>query len=89
LEWSSQEVPRIEENGNPTDAFSATLSGGNWTVRIWMDDHHVRVTGTNQTPFEILLPRETEAECVAAELRSLGSDTVLHTAVRAAAVLAQ
>ncbi len=54
-----------------------------------MDDHCVRVTGTNQTPFEVVLPRETEAERVAAELRGLGSDTALHTAVRAAAVLAQ
>jgi glucose-6-phosphate dehydrogenase assembly protein OpcA len=89
LEWSSEDVPRIEESGDPADAFSTTLSGGSWAVRIWMDDHHVRVTGTTQTPFEILLPRETESECVAAELRSLGSDSVLHTAVRAAAVLAQ
>ncbi len=89
LEWSSQDVPRIEASGDSADAFSATLSGSGWTVRTSMDDHRVRVTGTNQTPFEVLLPRETEAECIAAELRSLGSDTALHTAVRAAAVLAQ
>jgi glucose-6-phosphate dehydrogenase assembly protein OpcA len=89
LEWSSEDVPRMEEIGDSTDSFNATFSDGSWTVRLSMDDHRVRVTGTNQTPFEVLVPRETEAERVTAELRSLGADTALHTAVRAAAILAQ
>ena len=89
LGWSSAEVPRIEESGDPAEALIAMLKGGNWTVKASMDDRCVKVTGTTQTPFEVLLPRETEAERVAAELRSLGADTALHAAVRAAAILAQ
>ncbi len=89
LEWSSADALRIEEDGDSADALSATLSGDNWTVSTWMDGQRVRVTGTSQTPFEVVLPRETEPERVAAELRSLGPDPALHTAVRAAAVLAQ
>ena len=89
LGWSSTEVPRIEESGDPAEALGAMLAGGNWTVKASMDDRCVKVTGSTQTPFEVLLPRETEAERIAAELRSLGADTALHAAVRAAAILAQ
>jgi len=89
LGWSSAEVPRIEESRDPAEALVAMLKGGNWAVKASMDDRCVKVTGTTQTPFEVLLPRETDAERVVAELRSLGVDTALHTAVRAAAILAQ
>ena len=85
----TSDVPRIEEGGDSAEALSATLKGGGWTVKASMNDRRVKVTGTSQTPFEVLLPRETEADRVAAELRSLAADTPLHTAVRAAAVLAQ
>jgi hypothetical protein len=54
-----------------------------------MDERRVIVTGTTQTAFEVIVPRETEAEQVAAELPSLGADMALHAAVRAAAILAQ
>lgn len=89
LGWSSTEVSRIEESGDSAEVLGATLKGGNWAVKVSMDDRCVKVTGTTQTPFEVLLPRETEAERVAAELRSLGADTALHEAIRAAAILAQ
>lgn len=89
LEWSPADVPRIEDSGDSAETLSATLKGGNWAVKASMNDRRVKVTGTSQTPFEVLLPRETEADRVAAELRSLGADTALHAAVRAAAVLAQ
>jgi glucose-6-phosphate dehydrogenase assembly protein OpcA len=89
LGWAPEERSRIEESGDPEESLSAMLKGGNWTVKASMDDRCVKVTGTTQTPFEVLLPRETEAERVAAELRSLGADTALHAAVRAAAILAQ
>jgi glucose-6-phosphate dehydrogenase assembly protein OpcA len=89
LGWSSADVPRIEESGNPAEALSAVLKGGDWAVKASMDEHRVIVTGTSQTAFEVIVPRETEAERVAAELASLGADTALHAAVRAAAILAQ
>ena len=89
LEGSSGDGPRIEEHGDAADALSTRLSGGDWTVNASMDHRRVKVTGTSQTPFEVLLPRETGAELVAAELRNLGTDIPLHAAVRAAAVLAQ
>jgi hypothetical protein len=65
------------------------LTDGDWAVKASMDERRVIVTGTSQTPFEVIVPLETEAEQVAAELPSLGADMALHAAVRAAAILAQ
>lgn len=88
LEWSPADVPRIEESGDSAEALGATLKGSDWSVTASMNDRRVKVAGTSQAPFEVLLPRETEADRVVAELRSLGADAPLHAAVRAA-VLAQ
>lgn len=89
LRWSPADMPRIEASGGSEEALSVTMTGAGWTVKASMDDGRVKVTGTTQPPFEVLLPREAEADTIAAELRSLGADTPFHAAVRAAAVLAQ
>lgn len=88
LAWPPADLPSIEASGDPAEELGATLKGGNWTVTASMNDRRVKVTGTSQAPFEVLLPRETEADRVVAELCSLGADAALHAAV-GAAVLAQ
>jgi glucose-6-phosphate dehydrogenase assembly protein OpcA len=88
LRWSPNASPRIEL-GSGSAELGVTMRGLGWSVDISLSEGRVQVTGSTQRPFALSLPRGSEADQVAAELRSLGRDTHLDAAVRSAAILSQ
>ncbi|MQA28292.1 MAG: hypothetical protein GEU82_00425 [Luteitalea sp.] len=73
LRWTS--FPSIEASSNDDEVVTVTLAGERWEMTARMNSQRVLVAGTGEPPpFSIPVPRQTVADEVISELRSLGRD---------------
>jgi glucose-6-phosphate dehydrogenase assembly protein OpcA len=75
-------LPDVEEDAGLTDVILlASFADG---LRLRLESHQVSVDDSlGPAPFTVAVPRESEAEAVAAELRVLTHDVSLHNTLRA------
>jgi glucose-6-phosphate dehydrogenase assembly protein OpcA len=83
LNWRTAETPRIDERGHGDDILSVVIGEGSGETQVTLDAGRVVVTRTGSPPSAIGVPREGEADAVAAELHSLAHDACLHDALSA------
>jgi glucose-6-phosphate dehydrogenase assembly protein OpcA len=94
LDWPADAVPRIEEARRGDDVLSIVIgpavakgfgaAGGEaGETRATLDRGCVRVTHGGAAPSVVGVPREGEADAVAAELHALSHDACLHDALSA------
>jgi len=86
LQWSDVHMPATVEAHGDQDAVLSVSIGGAAPITATMTDHHVRVEyESGPAPFSIATLHETDADAVAAELRTLTYDTALGDALAALA----
>jgi glucose-6-phosphate dehydrogenase assembly protein OpcA len=88
LDWSDADLPAtVEEHADGDAVLSVSIEGpANARIAATMNGHHVRVEYEGgMAPFAIATLHETDAEAVAAELRSLTYDRALRDAIAALA----
>ena len=84
LESESNPGPPIQVDEAPGADDILTLSLSDSPATATMNEHRVTVTyADNLTPFVVAVPRETEAEAMASELRSLLHDVCLRDVIAA------
>lgn len=83
LKWEGPDsMPRVEESEPGDELVQITLTGSGWTVGGTMSAQRVRITsGTGTPPFTMPVPKESVADAVVAELRTLGRDSCLREAI--------
>jgi glucose-6-phosphate dehydrogenase assembly protein OpcA len=71
--WPSihQSPPDAEER------IAASIGSDSSRVTLAMNDHRVRVTVSDAPPFVLAVPRDEDADAIAAELRTLARDAAL------------
>jgi len=83
LDWSEAAPPRIEEMRRSDDVLCIAIGEGAAETRVTLDRARVLVTRAGSPPSTIGVPREGEADAVAAELHALAHDACLHDALSA------
>lgn len=84
LDWTGTDWPvAIEEARRGDEVLAAAIGGDDASdVTATMNGHRVLVKYRGRVaPFSIAVPREADADAIAAELRSLGHDVALHDAL--------
>jgi glucose-6-phosphate dehydrogenase assembly protein OpcA len=77
LGWPTGARPRVDADAEKDLSLSVTIGTEGDAVRIDCDAHRVTVTHPGRPPSLIRVPKEGEAEAVAAELHSLSHDVSL------------
>lgn len=85
MHWPPGGMPTIEEHRRGDDVLSIAIGTGRDELLVTLSTHRVAVRHRSGavTPFAMPVPREEEADAVAAELRNLARDVCLHDAVAA------
>jgi glucose-6-phosphate dehydrogenase assembly protein OpcA len=78
LEWPSLGTPTLEEARHGDDVLAILITGEADDVTATLSPHHVVVRHRSGPPFSIAVPHESEADAVAAELRTLPRDVCLN-----------
>jgi glucose-6-phosphate dehydrogenase assembly protein OpcA len=88
LHWTGDVRPAVEEGrdmGHDDAVLAVHLDDAAASLSAVLDDRHVVVrTADTGTPVTTLVPHESRAFAVTAELRNLTHDVCLHDAIRAA-----
>jgi glucose-6-phosphate dehydrogenase assembly protein OpcA len=85
LRWTRGGWSPVEESPDSADLLTLTIGGGSESLVATLDDHRVLVQQPGIAPMTLPTPRDTDAEAIAAELRSLSYDAALHEAIVAVA----
>lgn len=83
LEWPPDAVPRIEETRSGDEVMSIVIGVDAEETRVTLNRTCVIVTHRRGAPSVVGVPREGEADAVAAELHALSHDACLHDALSA------
>jgi glucose-6-phosphate dehydrogenase assembly protein OpcA len=83
LGWPVTAQPRIESNSHGDDVLAIVVRDGPDETRVTLDGSRVVVTRGGGPPSIVGVPREGEADAVAAELHTLAHDACLHDALSA------
>jgi len=86
----ASEQPVVEADDRGGDAVLTIEFGRDATLRVRLDSHQAVVSIVDQAaPLTVAVPRESDANAIAAELRSLSRDAALHEAIAGATLLLQ
>jgi len=87
LDWAGSEWPVVvEEAAAGGEVLAVSIGTGRGEISATMNGNRVLVKlGTQNAPFSVAVPRQTDAEAIAAELRNLGRDLALRDSLVALA----
>lgn len=85
LEWPGGAWPPVEASRQGDELLELTIGTGDATFTAALNEQRVLVSQPGVPPMLVPAPRDSEAETVAAELRSLSHDPALHDALLALA----
>lgn len=83
LHWPAEWWPEIADTATGGELLELDVRGPDVSLTAALNDHRIRVDVTGRPPLVVPAARETEADAIAAELRTLPREAELCAALRA------